>query len=297
MNATNTMNIQGDAAANTTSKPTAKSKSGNPLRKFFNTPKGYLIVILVVLMGIAYFKEDNAQGFINAGAAMATGLVIDLIVGLFQKRKRLVSDGGVLTGLIVTLVLSSATHWYQVAATVAIALVSKHVLKIKRKPIFNPAAIGLLAAIPLFASEQSWWGSMPNFPAWGIVFVIVAGYLVTNKVNKFPQVFTFLGVYLVIMLGLGLAHVGDTTDALRNPFINSTLFLAFFMVTDPPTSPAKYGEQVIFGFIAAIVSVIVYLIFGGLTFLLVGLLVANAWNALRLMEAEKSNPAAKVSSV
>jgi Na+-translocating ferredoxin:NAD+ oxidoreductase RnfD subunit len=120
---------------------------------------------------------------------------------------------------------------------------------------------------------------------------------VTDKVNKFPQVFTFLGVYLIVMLVLGLVHIGDTTDALRNPFINSTLFLGFFMVTDPPTSPAKYGEQMIFGFIAAIVSVIVYLIFGGLTFLLVGLLVANAWNALRLLEAEKSKPSTNVSSV
>ncbi|MGZ4123782.1 MAG: RnfABCDGE type electron transport complex subunit D, partial [Tumebacillaceae bacterium] len=258
---------------------------------------GYLLVLLLVLTGIAYFKEDSTQGLINAGVAMGTGLVLDLIVGLLQKRKRLLSDGGVLTGLIVTLVLSSATPWYQVAGTVAIALVSKHVLKIKRRPIFNPAAVGLLVAIPLFSSEQSWWGSMPNFPAWGVGFVLVAGYLVTSKVNKFPQVFTFLGVYLLIMLGLGLAHVGDTTDVLRNPFINATLFLAFFMVTDPPTSPAKYGEQVVFGFIAAIVSVIVYLIFGGLAYLLVGLLVANAWNALRFYEAEKRKSVAKVESV
>lgn len=42
---------------------------------------------------------------------------------------------------------------------------------------------------------------------------------------------------------MGILHAGDASDALRSPFINATLFLALFMLTDPPTTPAKVKGQ------------------------------------------------------
>ena len=65
----------------------------------------------------------------------------------------------------------------------------------------------------------------------------------------------------------------------RTPDLQATFFFAVFILTDPPTSPVKYGPQVICGAIVAIVSYIVFTWIGAVYYLLAGVLVANVWEA------------------
>lgn len=256
-----------------------KRQSPSGFRKFVRTPKGLLVIVLVALMLIGSFHLSDARGILNAAIAVATALGIDAIVGLLQRRKNLFSDGGLVTALIVALVLSTTVEWYVVVATTAISVLSKHIFKTGRKPFFNPAAFGLLVSIYAFHVGESWWGDLSSLPTFAILFVIIGGYLITSRVNKFPQVFGFLVTYLIIFGIFGAYHIGIAADAYRNPIINSALFITFFMMTDPPTSPAKYKQQVGFGVITALISSTIYMTVGGLTYLLIGLLVANVWKA------------------
>ncbi|MFY4776694.1 RnfABCDGE type electron transport complex subunit D [Metabacillus sp. RGM 3146] len=257
----------------------AEKETPNSLEKFLRTPKGYLLAVLLVLALIGDLNTNAITGLKSTGIAVGTAVLLDFILSLRYKKKLRLPDGGILTGLIIALVLNIAEQWYVPAIASAAAILSKHILKMKKKPIFNPAAFGLLAVLLIFSSGQSWWGSLSLLPSWFVILVLIGGYMVTNKVNKFPQVFAFIGTYCLIILIMAYFGTGDVTNALRNPFVNSALFLAFFMVTDPPTSPAKYKDQVLFGFIAATISCADYLIFGGLSYLLIGLLAANAWKA------------------
>jgi hypothetical protein len=59
------------------------------------------------------------------------------------------------------------------------------------------------------------------------------------------------------------------------------------MVTDPPTSPPKPRDQFANGAITAIASYAVFELIGAAYFLLAGLLVANAWEALRRSRAKR----------
>jgi len=190
--------------------------------------------------------------------------------------------------MIVGLVLSPIFPWYLTALTAAIADLSKHMFSMKRKPIFNPAALGLLVSIPLFSSQQSWWGGLSTLPQGALIFLIIGGLIITNRIHKFPQVVSFLFVYFLMLLGLSFFNGGLVADLYRMPYINSALFLAFFMLTDPPTSPAKSNEQIIFGTLTAIISVLAYLKFGGLSFLLIGLLAANLLNAAKILYTSSS---------
>lgn len=247
------------------------------------TPKLYVLWVLVGLTAIGMFNTKDLHGqVIIVGTSVLTGAVFDLIMGMYQERKNLFPDGAIVTGLIISLVLSAATPWYLCSMITLIALLSKHFLKNNRKPLFNPAAFGLLVAIVLFSSMESWWGGLSMLPAWCVVFLLIGGYLVVNRVNKFPLVFAFLGTYFLLLLVLGYFHVGNVAgDELRVPFLNSTLFLAFFMLTDPLTSPAKYKDQIIFGMITAIVAALLYAAYGWLGYLLGALLTANVWSFIR----------------
>jgi Na+-translocating ferredoxin:NAD+ oxidoreductase RnfD subunit len=63
--------------------------------------------------------------------------------------------------------------------------------------------------------------------------------------------------------------------------VHAALFFAFFMVTDPPTSPPKQRDQLVYGVITAVVSYAVFELIGAAYFMLAGLLVANGWEAVR----------------
>lgn len=254
---------------------------------FFNRPKGLLLLILCIMIGIASIGSNEVNGLINTVIAVIVATVVDFLLISHDHPPFYFPDGAIVSGMIIGMVLGSTVPYYQVVATVIIAILSKHYLKVKKKPIFNPAAFGLLFSALTFSSAESWWGSFTLLSVWSIGLMFIGGYLIIQKVNKFPQVFAFLGMFLSIFLLLAIFHFGAVVDVFRSPYINSTLFLAFFMLTDPPTSPAKDRDQVWHGMIAAVVSVGAYLLFGGLYFLLIGLLAANIWKAWKFTKRKK----------
>lgn len=249
--------------------------------KWIRTPKGYVAFIMVAYLALASLVSLDAAGIITGITAVSAAVVTDVGLCLMEKRKRILPDGALITGLIIALVLSTVTPLLIVAMTAIIAILSKHLLVFKRKPIFNPAAFGLLVSILLFQTGQSWWGAFGDSPVWMMLFLLIGGYLIENRVNKFPQVFAFLATTFILLLIMGQLTMTVAADAFRLPFINATLFFGFFMLTDVPTSPAKTKDQVLFGIMVAIVGTIVYAVIGGLTYLFIGLLVGNFYYFLK----------------
>jgi Na+-translocating ferredoxin:NAD+ oxidoreductase RnfD subunit len=267
------------------------------LVRFAKTPKGYVTGGLVLLTMIAGLTPIGHPAVPHVLAAVAAAIVFDWLVALVLRRPASFSVGGVITALILADVLSGLTPTYVVVLTTVIALASKHILKRGRKPVFNPAAVGLLVSIGLFSTAQSWWAGMPLMSLWHLPILLAVGAFVSVRVRKYPQVLAFLGTYGILLLAMAAAHVGlpsaTPADALRPPFINAALFLAFFMLTDPPTTPATLREQLQFAVISAAVSVVVYALVGGLAYLLVGLLAGNLWTFWLAWASKRSarNPA------
>ncbi|MNX09846.1 electron transport complex protein RnfD [compost metagenome] len=251
------------------------------IRQWIKSPKAYVMAAMMACLILASAGSQDMKGVLNGVIAVGMCVVVDVLLGLMEKRKRLLPDGAVVTGLIIALILSTTTSWLIVAATAVISILSKHLLVYRKKPIFNPAAFGLLLSILSFGTSQSWWGAFGDLPSWTVLLLLVGGYPVVSRVNKYPQVFSYLGTALLLLLVMGLLHVGDASDALRSPFINATLFFGLFMLTDPPTSPAKVKDQIVFGIIAAGAGMAIYGLFGGLMYLFIGLLIANLYHVVR----------------
>jgi hypothetical protein len=97
-----------------------------------------------------------------------------------------------------------------------------------------------------------------------------------------PLVLSFLAVHFVLFTGT--AFLGDpqrVSEIFRPPDAQMALYFAFIILTDPPTSPAKYPDQLIMGAIVAVVGYAVFQWFGVVYFLLAGVLVGNVWEAWR----------------
>jgi Na+-translocating ferredoxin:NAD+ oxidoreductase RnfD subunit len=89
--------------------------------------------------------------------------------------------------------------------------------------------------------------------------VLAGGAWIVERLNKFPLVLTFTGVYFGLFTLVGLVDPLRVAEMFRPPFAQSALFLALFMLTDPPTSPSREGDQVWIGALVAVVSCFAYL--------------------------------------
>jgi Na+-translocating ferredoxin:NAD+ oxidoreductase RnfD subunit len=251
--------------------------------RFFRTPKGLLIVILVVMAVVATLGEGI--GLVAPGLVSAVGvaMLIDAPYLWMGDGRWVFPDGALLTGLIVAMILSPHQPWYVAAVASGVAVLSKYFFKIRTANIFNPAAFGLLATYYVFGAGQDWWGALPEVTPWALILLFGAGLFITDRVNKIPAALAFLGSYYLLFTVS--AFVGDpagVAEVYRAPDLQMALFFAFFMVTDPPTSPIKHRDQVLFGVIVAAVSYAVFeWVPGAAYYPLAGLLVGNAWEAWR----------------
>ena len=84
------------------------------------------------------------------------------------------------------------------------------------------------------------------------------------------------------------------SEIFRAPDLEAALFFAFIILTDPPTSPAKYPDQIVCGLIVAAVSYATFEWAGVVYYLLAGVLVGNVWEAWRRTTRRSRSAAAYV---
>jgi Na+-translocating ferredoxin:NAD+ oxidoreductase RnfD subunit len=94
------------------------------------------------------------------------------------------------------------------------------------------------------------------------------------------------------MLAAVLGRIDRVTAAelLRTPFVQATLFLALFMLTDPPTAPSRYADQVGIGVLVAAASIVAKVLGAGQVYLLVGLLAGNIALVARRWQRSAAGP-------
>ncbi|GEM_PF-379982 len=253
-----------------------------PVKRFFRTPKGLLLVALALLTALAAPHEGLYLILPEVFGAMLAAALLDVGLARIIRGAWFFPSGALLSGLIVALIVSSTEPFVVAAITAMLAVNSKYLFRARGKHIFNPAALALVAAYFLFASGQSWWGALANVPTPFVVVLLATGIFIADRVNKLPMVLAFLGSYLLLFtLVTFIGDAGRVAEIFRTPDISAALFFAFFMLTDPPTSPARYRDQLMFGAIVAVACCAIYLTIGALYYLPAGLLIGNGWEAWR----------------
>jgi Na+-translocating ferredoxin:NAD+ oxidoreductase RnfD subunit len=200
--------------------------------------------------------------------------------------------------VIVAMVLTPQEPWYVPACTSALAVLSKYVFRTRSANVFNPAALAIVATFYVFDTGQNWWGALPEGGALGLAALFATGLFIADRVNKLPLVLTFLGTYYVCFTAT--AFMGDpkgVAEIFRTPDLQAVLFFTFFILTDPPTSPVKYGDQLICGGIVAAASFAVFEWIGAAYYLLAGVLVGNVWEAWRRVKSRTARSAGEAATI
>ena len=177
----------------------------------------------------------------------------------------------VITGLSLSLLLRTGAPALWVLAPV-LAVGSKFLLRVRGKHLFNPAAFAIAAL--LLGADGVWvspgqWGSA----AWLGLLVASAGGMVLTRAARLD---TALGFLLCFggLLAWRAWMLGDPwAIPLHQVQSGSLLLFAFFMVTDPRSTPDSRAGRLLFA--AAVAGVAHWLMFTwqvrpGLYFALVG---------------------------
>ena len=135
------------------------------------------------------------------------------------------------------------------AAVVAIA--SKFVLRVRGRHVFNPTNLALVA---LLAGTGQVWVSPGQ---WGsgvlLAFALAAtGGLVVNRAARADVTCAFLAAHAALVLGRA-AWLGDPLAIALHRLENGALVLfAFFMISDPRTTPDSRAGRILFAALVAL---------------------------------------------
>jgi len=133
-------------------------------------------------------------------------------------------------------------------------VVSKYILAIFKKHIFNPVAFSVALTALVIHQSASWWiGTI-----WMLPFIFIGGLLITHKIRRFDLVISF--IFTAVISGLVLLYFSTGISGqnlltfLKQIFVNSPIiFFALVMLTEPLTTPPYRGRRIIYGAITGLV--------------------------------------------
>lgn len=159
-----------------------------------------------------------------------------------------------ITSLGLSLLLR-ADHYSTIMLASGAAILSKFLLRVHDKHIFNPANFGIVTVLLL--TPDAWvspgqWGE----ESWYALLFVSAGGLVLNRVGRWDTSVAFLVAYAGLE-AIRNVWLGWTWDVWGHRLMSGSLLLfALFMITDPRTIPNARMSRLIWAVSIAILTFI-----------------------------------------
>ncbi len=216
----------------------------------------------VVLGFLGLIPYSGTEQVISLAVAVLTAQIVNWLCSLLW-RVPVNSESANITALIIFFLIipaqfSSLGDTWVIATVTFIAIVSKFIFAWHKQHLANPAAVGVLVLAIIYEVfslpgyfESSWWiGRVELF-----IPLVIAGVLVVIKIRKWTPVITFLVVAFFVYLIEELRFGSDVLETAPNFWLSGpSLFLAFFMLTEPFTLPPTKKLQMYYGALVGFIS-------------------------------------------
>lgn len=209
------------------------------------------IATLSTLAAASATLGDFGTSAPQVAASVATAMAAQGVAALARGR-RLDPLSALVTGLSLSILLRSSEPAVWVMAPV-VGIAAKEVARANGKHLFNPACIGIVAAISL--TDAAWvspgqWGTA----AWLVALVACAAAVVLSKAARWDTALAFAGSYAVMLAGRAWTLGDPATIPLHQVQSGSLLIFACFMVTDPRSTPDARAGRIAFAMAVAAVG-------------------------------------------
>lgn len=234
--------------------------------------RGMLFALIPATILSVYFFREKAILLILVGITVAVGSEA-LFQFIFKRKYTFKDNSAIVTGLLLALSVSPSTPLYAIAAAAAVGIIlGKQAFGGFPKNLFNPALFGRLFLILAFPTAMTPWlkpvemiatatplqtlresgtytsiwnlfignigGSIGEVSA--LALLLGAAYLIYKKYANWRIPVGLLSTVTVVALLVG-------QNPLFHLFSGSMILGAFYLATDPVTSPKSNNGRYIFG--------------------------------------------------
>jgi ferredoxin-NADP reductase/Na+-translocating ferredoxin:NAD+ oxidoreductase RnfD subunit len=217
-------------------------------------------LVLSLLGRIPYsIGEQVLSALLAVGTALLLNIALARILKVAANHESAVITALILYFLVLPAELINLKESWIIVAVTALAIVSKYFIAYRGQHIVNPAAFGVFGLALVYAIlplpgyfESTWWIGRPEF----FIPLLLAGGAVVMKIRKWTPVLAFLGVAFVMYLFEEWRFRGEWSAVSSEQFWLSgpSLFLAFFMLTEPFTMPPRKPLQAAYGAAVGVIS-------------------------------------------
>ena len=213
-------------------------------------PRVYQISVLALLLVYGVGWLDFGGGGRRVALILATSLLTQLVCTRIWRLKRFDPRSALISGLSLSLLLRTNIPAVAVFAAI-VTISSKFLIRIDGRHVFNPTNFGLVSMM-LF-TEQVWvspgqWGSVAYF---GFLLACL-GSVVVNRAARSDVTYAFLGFYVAIIVARTLWLGDPFAIALHRLQSGALLLFAFFMISDPKTTPDSRAGRIVFALLVAL---------------------------------------------
>lgn len=285
-----------------------------------------LLSSLGVLIVVAIYAHGPGNVLPQTLIAVTCAGLMDVALRRSITGARMFPTGALISGLIVALLLPAGQAWYLPLVAASLAIGSKHLLRRRGANIFNPAAFGVAATVLLFSSQlqydhadyleaaprlyyaqdhlrmDGWSFVLQDGHGWSgstsAVAVILLGGALVLRLKRMGLAISFLATHALLFGGFALVTGQDLVVRLGlEVFATGVPFFAFFMLTDPVSSPKTPRARVMYGAYTALLAFVLRFIASPVQFLLYALLVANVAVTISKTPGVPMRPRARFSLV
>jgi enediyne biosynthesis protein E5 len=230
--------------------PSLSTRVGALLR---GDARHFQIVVLAALLAFNIGWIDFGAVPLHSLLAVAAAVATQLVCTRLFRLPALDLRSPLITGLSLSLLLRGDAAWVHAAAA-AIAIGSKFLLRIDGRHIWNPAGFAIVALL-LVAPGHVWispgqWGTS----AWFVMLVSCADFMVLNAARRGDVALFFLACHCALLVARALWLGDPLTIPLHQMQSGSLLIFAFFMITDPRTTPAARSGRFVFALAVALLA-------------------------------------------
>jgi len=222
-------------------------------------PRYFQIVVLSSLLVFGIGVLDFGIRWQNAVTIIITAQLTQFVGTRAAGLMRFDPLSALITSLSLTLLLRTELMLLAAIAA-AIAIGSKFLVRVRGKHVFNPANVALVSM--MLITDRAWvssgqWGSATL----GALALTCLGFLVLTRAKRAETTIAFLLAFGALLLGRAL-WLGDPLSIPVHQLQNGALLIfAFFMISDPKTTPDAPVGRIVYGALVAVVAFVIQFVY------------------------------------
>ncbi len=228
-------------------------------RRKFSLDNRYLPPLFITtILVVGHFAYGILESYERTALAIVSALVAELVLGRIFFGKWINLSSAYISGISVGILLRSPAFWPYAWCSV-ISIMSKYVLRVKGRHLWNPSNFGICVLLFLapetVAALTVQWG---NF-IWPLLVIWILGSVIIWRAKRIHISVTYvLSFFLFAFVRSWITRDPwqSEVSAITGPMYQ--LFV-FFMVTDPKTTVRSRKWQCIVVFIVAFVEMLLRL--------------------------------------